>query len=43
MFFTLCQELHELFQEDDLELSFSDHGAEERVFEKLMDLKGAAG
>ncbi|CAE7302176.1 unnamed protein product [Symbiodinium necroappetens] len=29
MFFTLCQELHELFQEDDLELSFSDHGAED--------------
>ena len=36
MFFTLCQELHELFQEDDLELSFSDHDAEDKGFEQLM-------
>ena len=33
MFFTLCRDLHELFQKDDLELSFWPNDAEDTLFQ----------
>ena len=41
MFFTLCRDLHDLFQKDDLELSFWPNDAEDIGLGQLMS-KGAA-